>query len=192
VAVTFGIPAGLLVGFLLGGRIDGLARLRFRWAWLALAGLAAQVFLFSGSVDWLIGSAGPVLYVGSTVLVLAVVVGNLRIPGLWLVALGAVSNLAAILANGGYMPSTPEAYAAAGLEADASFSNSILVSHPRLAPLTDIFAIPEAWPMSNVFSVGDVLICLGVAATIALAMRSARTDPDPTAPDAVRAGNSPD
>jgi hypothetical protein len=29
--------------------------------------------------------------------------------------------------------------------------------------LGDVFYIPASWPLSNVFSVGDVLIALGVA-----------------------------
>ena len=35
--------------------------------------------------------------------------------------------------------------------------------HPALQPLTDIFAVPAWVPLANVFSVGDVLIAVGVA-----------------------------
>ena len=49
------------------------------------------------------------IYVASTVLVLAAVVANRSIPGMAIVALGAVSNLAAIVANGGYMPAARSA-----------------------------------------------------------------------------------
>ena len=37
------------------------------------------------------------------------------------------------------------------------------MNDPRLAFLGDVFYIPASWPLSNVFSVGDVLIALGVA-----------------------------
>ena len=47
-------------------------------------------------------------------------------------------------------------------------------STPALLPLTDLFALPAWLPFANVFSVGDVLIGVGVAATIALAMRVRR------------------
>jgi hypothetical protein len=40
-----------------------------------------------------------------------------------------------------------------------------------LAPLTDIFALPPLLPFANVFSIGDVLISLGVAIAIAAGMR---------------------
>ena len=45
---------------------------------------------------------------------------------------------------------------------------------PRCGPLTDIFALPAWLPLANVFSIGDVLIGVGIAATIALAMRAGR------------------
>ena len=187
--VLYAIPLGLIGGFLLGGRLDGLSTLRFRWAPVALLGLLAQIVLFSGAVDTLIGGWGPALYVASTVAVLAAVLRNLAIPGLALVAVGAGSNLAAILANGGAMPADPGALRLAGYTGSpTSFSNSVETANPALRPLTDIFALPEAFPLSNVFSVGDVLIGVGLALTIALAMRRGR---DP-APAAVRTGNSPD
>ena len=87
---------------------------------------------------------------------------NLRVPGLALVALGAISNLAAIVANDGVMPTTPEALAAAGLDPLDGFSNSAVLEDPALAPLTDIFALPPWLPFANVFSIGDVLIALGI------------------------------
>jgi lipoprotein signal peptidase len=197
VFIVYAVPLGLLLGFLLGGRLEGLSTVRFRWAWLAFAGLAAQVVLFGGAVDGLVGSAGPGLYVASTVAVLVAVVRNIAVPGLALVALGAVSNLAAIVANGGYMPTDPAALAFAGLEPSEGFSNSVVDPDPALRPLTDVFALPAGMPMANVFSVGDVLIGVGVAVTIVHAMRrrpgqASRADAEEAATGAVRAGTSPD
>lgn len=169
--ILYAIPVGLVVGWLLGGRLDRLAELRFRWAPLAIAGLFAQVVLFAGPVAERIGAFGPALYVGSTVAVLVAVVRNIRLPGIALVVAGAVSNLLAIVANGGVMPASPEAVAALGLEAGEGFSNSVVMTDPALRPLTDIFALPTWVPFANVFSVGDVLIGLGVAIAIALGMR---------------------
>jgi hypothetical protein len=68
------------------------------------------------------------------------------------------------------MPADPEAAAAVGGIAPG-YSNSSIPTEPALVPLTDIFATPAWLPFANVFSVGDVLIGLGVAATIAMAMR---------------------
>jgi hypothetical protein len=190
VFVVYAVAIGVAAGYLLGGRLDALGGLRLRWPWLAIAGLAFQVVLFSGALDDRLGGAGPLLYVVSTVLVLAVVLLNVRVPGLPLVATGAISNLAAILANGGYMPADPGALALAGFEPEGGFSNSVVTDTPALRPLTDIFALPDALPLANVFSIGDVLIALGIAIAIAAGMR--RTTPQRTTPHVVRAGNSPE
>jgi Family of unknown function (DUF5317) len=88
---------------------------------------------------------------------------NWRLPGVPLITLGAACNLVAIAANGGVMPASPTALAGAGLPVRApGFHNSAALADPRLAFLGDIFHIPAAWPLSNVFSIGDVLIALGI------------------------------
>ena len=40
-----------------------------------------------------------------------------------------------------------------------------------LAPLTDIFALPTWLPFTNIFSIGDLLIGVGVVVVIVTAMR---------------------
>ena len=170
--VLIAIPIGVLVGLLTGGRIERLSHWQFHWAWLAVPGLAIQVVLFSTSVaDAFPPGVGAAIYVASTGMVLIAVWRNLAVPGLAVVAIGAISNLAAVVANGGVMPTTVEALRTAGLASDAGFSNSAVLVDPALAPLTDIFAIPAAFPLANVFSIGDVLIAVGLAVTIALGMR---------------------
>ena len=171
-----------------GGRVAAVGDIRFRWAPLVLVGFLAQVALFSDVVAARVGDLGPVLYVGSTLLVVVAVVRNLAIPGMALVALGAASNLVAIAANGGFMPASPGAMAALGKTAPTIYSNSALLGQPALAPLTDIFAMPAWLPFHNIFSVGDVVLGIGVAVVIAIAMvRGKRSlDPPPTAlPDGV-------
>ena len=174
--IVLAVPIGLVLGFLMGGRLDRLSEIRFEWAWLAVVGLAVQVVLFSTPIgDSFRGGVGEAIYVASTGLVLVAVWRNLRVPGLALVALGAISNLAAIVANDGVMPTTPGALAAAGLDPLDGFSNSAVLEDPALAPLTDIFALPHWLPFANVFSIGDVLIALGIVVVIAVGMR--RGDP---------------
>jgi hypothetical protein len=161
--MLWAIPAGILAGLAGRGRLAALADLQFRWAWLAVAGLVAQVVLFTQAGFDLAGAFGPALYVLSTLAVFVAVLRN---------ALGAASNLAAIIANGGAMPADPAALALAGLDGPGSHTNSVVLADPALRPLTDVFAIPAAWPLANVFSVGDVLIGVGIVAVIALAMRA--------------------
>jgi len=172
VFVLIAIPIGVVIGLLVGGRIERLSQLRFHWAWLAIAGLAIQLVLFSTSMaDSLPPGVGEAIYVASTGMVLIAVWRNLAVPGLAIVAVGAISNLAAVVANGGVMPTTIDAVRTAGLASEAGFSNSAVLADPALAPLTDIFAVPAGMPLANVFSIGDVLIAVGLIVTIALGMR---------------------
>lgn len=170
--ILYAIPIGLIAGFALGGRLEGLGRLSFRWGWVFALGLAVQLVLFSDYVAERIGAAGMPIYVGSTLAVALVVTANHRITGMPVVALGAFSNLAAIVANGGYMPASETALSALGKVVKGTYTNSSFVPNPNLPWLTDIFAMPAWLPAANVYSVGDVLIGLGVVVVIVAAMRS--------------------
>jgi hypothetical protein len=170
--VLYALLIGVILGLVLGGRPAGLAAIQFRWSGLMLGGLLFQVLLFSDLVAERIGPLGPPLYVASTAAVLAAVLANWRIPGMPIVAMGAACNLLAIVANGGYMPAGRAALDALGKTDPVIYSNSAVIENPALAPLTDMFALPTWLPFTNVFSIGDALIAVGVVVTIVVAMRS--------------------
>jgi hypothetical protein len=180
--MLYALLIGLIVGAITGGRAERLTRLRFRWSLLIAGGMIVQVALFSSPVGQAVGDAAPLIYIATNVAVAAAVLANLAIPGLVVVAAGAASNLAAIIANGGYMPVSEGALQAMGRGPEVGYSNSLFVEAPVLVPLTDIFAMPTWVPMANVFSVGDVLISIGVFVAVVAAMHGraplvAITDP---------------
>jgi hypothetical protein len=168
--MLWAIPVGIVAGLLAGGRVANLSGFRFRWAGVAVAGLLIQLVLFTPLGDSITGSAGPVIYVGSTAAVFLAVLRNVRLAGMPIVALGSLSNLVAITANGGAMPASAEALRTAGLDA-GGHTNSVVLPSPALQSLTDIYALPAWLPLANVFSVGDVLIGLGLVIVIGAAMR---------------------
>lgn len=148
-----------------GGRLRALSSLRFQAPWLLWLALATQVVLiaFPGQESWWRTAAN----VATFPLGLAFVWWNRRIPGLWLVGVGALLNLLPILANGGVMPASAHALALAGIPAHLGvYANSAVLAEPRLLFLGDVIAIPESVPLANVLSVGDVLIALGAAYTV--------------------------
>jgi len=183
VFILYAVLIGLVLGFVLGGRLSGLATVDFHWPWLAIGGFLVQLVLFAEPVSSIVGDLGPPLYVASTGAVLIAVIRNVRIPGMALVAVGAAANLAAIVANGGFMPASEAALAALGGGLNPGYTNSSIVANPAIEPLTDAYSLPAWLPFANVFSVGDVLIAIGVAIVIVSAMRSARGtvtgQPDP-------------
>jgi hypothetical protein len=170
VFVLYAVLAGLALGLVTGGSAVRLGNLRLRWGPLIALGMVVQLLLFSSPLGNALGDGAALAYLASNVVVLVAVAANLALRGLPLVLAGGVSNFAAIVANGGYMPVSEDALAAAGNVPMAGYSNSVPRDEAVLAPLTDLFSMPSWIPMANVFSVGDILIGAGVAIAVVAAM----------------------
>jgi hypothetical protein len=141
------------------GRLTAFADLKVRLAWLAPAGIGVQILILKVVPS---GAAGvhEGIHMLSYGLLGAFAWSNRRIPGVPVIMVGGLLNFIAIAANGGVMPADPDiARHVAGAE---GFVNSGAMEHPHLLFLGDVFATPQSWPMYNVFSVGDIVILLGV------------------------------
>jgi len=159
------IPVVALIAALLptvlGGRLPRLAAVRLhRNSWIGIALLIQIVVIEIITGPELVLKA---LHVLSYLMAAVFLWLNRRVPGLFLVGLGAASNGITIAINGGTLPARPGALRTAGINLEADrFVNSGALAHPHLAFLGDVFAIPAGWPLANVFSVGDVAIIVGV------------------------------
>jgi hypothetical protein len=180
------VGIGLLIGFLTGGSLAGFSLARFRLLPLLLLSVFIQVLIFTsilGQTDF-VHRTGNYIYMFTILLTLLVFYKNTHIPGLVVILIGALLNAVVIFANGGYMPTRAELLDEAGrlekvqqsAEAEAAgerlvHNNSTIADDDtRLEFLGDIFALPENVPLSNVFSIGDIFIAVGAAATTARTM----------------------
>jgi hypothetical protein len=151
----------LLLPLLLGGHPARLAKVQLRHTGWIIGALAVQIVIIEllTGPDTLLRAA----HIATYLVAFWFMVVNRRIPGLWLIGLGAVLNGVTIAVNGGVLPARAGALRAAGLDTTTDgFVNSGTVLHPHLALLGDVFAIPTPLPLANVFSVGDVLIMVGI------------------------------
>ena len=149
-----------------GGRLSRVGELKLHWIWLAVCAFAVQVVIVTIAPDG-DTTLQRIVHVATYVAVGAVVLRNLDVRFVWVVGLGGLLNLIAIVANGGVMPASRGALETAGLDVrDGAFANSDYVEDAQLGFLGDVFAIPDGWPGANVFSVGDVLILLGALLVI--------------------------
>ena len=148
---------------LAGGRLGRIADIPLRWGWAIVVSIGLQIVTISFLPDRF-GDLPEWLHITSYVFAALFILANIRIPGMVLIALGALCNAAAIVANGGVMPASPTALEGAGLETSAEgFANSTALEDPNLLFLGDVFYVPDSVPiLDNVFSVGDVLIAVGV------------------------------
>ncbi|MFI5281662.1 MAG: DUF5317 family protein [Candidatus Dormibacterales bacterium] len=99
IAFVLGVAAGLLTG----GRIDNFARLRFRWPVAVIAAVFIREAVLVTPLNRVDGAQWA--YAGALAAIVVWTAWHLdRLPGIWLVTLGAALNLAVILANGARMP----------------------------------------------------------------------------------------
>lgn len=165
----------LLIALLRGGRLTRLAELRLRYAWLVLAAVVLQYLLVYDILPWpaLPGiSLVYLLTVVSYLMLLGMVWANRSLPGMLLVGLGIASNLIVMMANGGWMPITPEAVewlghssrVAEGSVARVWGSKDIVLPRgsTRLWWLSDVFVLVPPFPVASAFSIGDMLTAVGV------------------------------
>lgn len=161
----------LLYALLRGGRLTNFARLRVRRVPLVLGSFAIRLLIDTPFL------AGPLVHSWTTPLFLLSfglliwwVWENRHLAGGGLIGAGVIMNLAAITANGGAMPVDPVAALYAGKPIDDAASPGALADvhrafgeHVQLWVLTDIFPIPAGLPFAAVYSLGDILLTVGVA-----------------------------
>src|ERR671937_2519229 len=155
---------GLTFALLLGGRPSRVLDVEFRGRWLVPGALAIQLALFSPLSEHFPPEFEIPIHLGSYALLFLFGAVNIRIWALLPLMLGMAANAVTIYANGGRMPVSPDAWEAAGL-APRDYAN-VRLGADHLAFLGDVFALPERFPLANVFSVGDLLIGFGMVAFI--------------------------
>ena len=132
-----------------------------RWRWPQLIWIALLVQIAIMSLGFAQGAA-PVLHVLTYVAAAVFLWLNRELPGVLIVGAGALSNGITIALNGGALPASADAVAAAGIDHGDEFANSAIIDDPVLPWLGDVFAWPAPMPLANTFSIGDVLIVVGV------------------------------
>lgn len=157
------VGAGLVVGLLFRGDPRRLADLRIRWwpAFIAAVGLRALAAVPVGA------ELQRGVYLAGLWLLLAVAAANLALPGVIAIAAGIALNAAVITLNGGAMPVGSEAAAAVGFSPSADPLHREMDGATRLPLLGDL--IP--FPLGGVYSVGDVVLSMGVFALIVRTMK---------------------
>jgi hypothetical protein len=158
--------------------LNRIAAIRLYSAWLAPLALVLQwPLLRAPARDTHDLVVEQVLFLLSHLLLLVFVWRNWQLPGIRILGLGVICNLAVIAANGGFMPVTPETLAQINpgstpeqwhLGTHYSYSKDIILSQEatRLWVLSDILILPPPFPRPTAFSVGDLVIAMGIVITL--------------------------
>ena len=156
--VLLPLVAGVAAGLVTGGKLDHWAAVRLRWPALVIAALFVREAVALSPLGRI-----PELrfvYVAFLVVLIGWTLWHVpRVPGIWLIAAGALMNLVVIAANDFRMP-VARAYAGGLVRVGRAGQYAVMGPDTRLSWLGDWIGI--AGGALGVYSLGDVVIAVGV------------------------------
>jgi hypothetical protein len=182
------VALGLALGQ--GGSLRNLALLPMRGTGLLLASFAIQLLIYAPGVrdSALVLHLGGAIYIGALVLVLIGAFRNWHLGlAVRVATLGLVLNTVVIVLNGGHMPVDAAAMAAVqgqpkvqAIAGQQQYDNTgIATSSTKLTIFSDLLPVPLPDGYGNVYSVGDVLLTVGIAGAVYCATRKPFSAPVP-------------
>jgi len=162
----------IIIAVIVNKGLRGIEHKKVEQFYLILLGFAIQLVIFSREFSYSkLNFLTPILYIYSLLILLIFMVLNLQYKGIKIAGIGFLSNLAAIVSNGGYMPQDLMKIELVWgqekvelLKQTGHFNNAISMSpNTHLNFLSDIIAIPKPRFLMGVYSIGDVFITIGIA-----------------------------
>ncbi len=180
----FGIVFGIIVGFVLKGKIVNLADLKLQGFSLVLISLAVQLAILAtplASLPWLIQNGNLIYVLSMDVLIVGLLYNRHFGWSFWLIIIGTACNIIVIAQNQGAIPVDLNKLSIALGESVASLSEKFaahtelsyrtpLTPHSELGWMGDVIHIPLPFFNTNVYSIGDVIISIGLAAFVVKTM----------------------
>lgn len=168
-----GILIGVIVGLFRGGFRHGLAQFstfKLKGGWIFPLLLLGQFLIFYVQEKWTwVASINGYLFGAVYVTGLVFLWMNRKYPGFTLIWIGVFLNFAVMAANGGRMPVSVEASEVLGpyyvdlLQQGGAVSKHFAMdASTRLSFLGDIIPLSSPYPRTQVISIGDVVMNLGI------------------------------
>jgi hypothetical protein len=164
------IAVGFVVGWATRGSFANVGNIRFRWPWLVVAALLVRGATLLTPLRNIEGI--QYVYLASLAAVLGWMLWNVnRVRGIWLAGIGTALNVVVIAANGARMPVSAELAGPFLVQRGHLGQYALMAPGTHLNWLADWIALPGPFKL-EAYSPGDLILAVGTAVVIVLAMRS--------------------
>lgn len=184
-----GIIISLIVGFLRKGNLRGLAQLKLKSGWIfpLLLVIELAVFFLQNDSKFL-GQISGYIYMVIYIFGLLFLLLNRKNPGFLLILIGVFLNFLVMVINGGRMPVSVEAASVLdpgyieALKESLYAKHQALTSSTHLGFLGDIIPLSKPYPHTQIISIGDIIMNIGIFIFIQYLMvrRSKENNPSAT------------
>ncbi len=165
------VIASVAVGKVRKGSIKGLGKMPVKKPYLFAAAFLIQfliVYLGGKNLPFVDLYAPHLHFISFCILFTALWI-NRHIWEMKLIGTGVLCNFIAIFTNGGQMPVSTEAlersemlYLVELLKSNSYPTHTLMKQHMNFKFLGDVFSLPPPYPRPRVFSIGDVIMAIGL------------------------------
>jgi hypothetical protein len=164
-----GIVISFIIALFRKGNLRGLSDLKLKAGWIFPLLLVIQLVVYSLQNDYkVLGQASGFIYIVVYILGLVFLFINRSHPGFIVIFIGVFLNFLVMAINGGRMPVSAEAAAILdpsyiqALKDGLYAKHAILGSSTKLGMLADIIPLTDPYPRTQVISIGDVVMNIGI------------------------------
>ncbi len=164
-----GIIISFIVGLLRKGNLRAFSQLNLKWGWVFPLLLVVQltVFMLQNKSEFL-GQLSGSIYILVYIIGLLFLYVNRRNPGFILIFIGVFLNFLVMVVNGGRMPVSVESAAVLdpgyieALKESLYAKHTMLTSTTHLGFLGDVIPISDPYPRTQIISIGDIIMNIGI------------------------------
>jgi hypothetical protein len=164
-----GIVISFIVGLFRKGNLRAFSQLNLKWGWVFPLLLVVQltVFMLQNKSEFL-GQLSGSIYILVYIIGLVFLFLNRKNPGFILIFIGVFLNFLVMVINGGRMPVSVESAAVLdpgyieALKESLYAKHTMLTTSTHLGFLGDVIPISDPYPRTQIISIGDIIMNIGI------------------------------
>jgi hypothetical protein len=164
-----GIIISFIVGLFRKGNLRAFSQLNLKWGWVFPLLLIVQLTVFTlQNHSEFLGQLSGSIYILVYIIGLLFLFLNRKNPGFILIFIGVFLNFLVMVVNGGRMPVSVESAAVLDPSYMEALKESLYAKHTMLTSTTylgflgDVIPISDPYPRTQIISIGDIIMNIGI------------------------------